>query len=175
MSEENKITFVTFDGHDEGVKFINEHREDFFSVVGEYYRHNASTESQEWFEGLDKVQPIDNLLMYITPTFDSYVFAMDGDRIVGYLIFRIMGVNLDIHQVAVVEDHRRQGIGRAMYDQIREYAKNTSSQNTDTFKTLAEVALHNESGQAFFKEMALVPRVAKLIGDYTNVITNEES
>jgi len=61
------------------------------------------------------------------PNNRSYIVALHNEsEIVGYagVFSPADGIDADIHTLTVAEAHRRQGIGRAMLDQLISWAKN---------------------------------------------------
>lgn len=56
----------------------------------------------------------------------TYVFAMDGDKLVGFISFQSRPIpksELSICDIYVDDDYRGQGIGRALLEMTEEYAK----------------------------------------------------
>lgn len=68
--------------------------------------------------------------------------------VVGYCLYWELAHDLDIHNIAVHPDYRRNGVGRAMLTHIIEAARRVGAQNV----TL-EVRKSNEAAQALYRSL----------------------
>ncbi len=71
------------------------------------------------------------------------------DRVVGFMVFALYGTRIELWNLAVAPDCRRQGVGRAM---IAERLKALSAQRRHMLA--ANVREHNLAAQVFFRELA---------------------
>jgi [ribosomal protein S18]-alanine N-acetyltransferase len=79
------------------------------------------------------------------------VLAEIEGRIVGYVLFWLLPTEVDIHNIAVHIDFRRQGIGQALLQRVIEQTRNRES----PLVTL-EVRVSNTSAQRLYESMGFV-------------------
>jgi ribosomal-protein-alanine N-acetyltransferase len=81
------------------------------------------------------------------------VLAEIEGRIVGYVLFWLLPSEVDIHNIAVHIDFRRQGIGQALLQRVIEQTRNRES----SLVTL-EVRVSNTSAQRLYESMGFVAK-----------------
>jgi ribosomal-protein-alanine N-acetyltransferase len=81
------------------------------------------------------------------------VLAEIEGRIVGYVLFWLLPTEVDIHNIAVHIDFRRQGIGQALLQRVIEQTRNRES----SLVTL-EVRVSNTSAQRLYESMGFVAK-----------------
>ncbi len=88
--------------------------------------------------------------------------AYDGNRLVGYSIWAVAGTKIVLHNLAVVGDRRRQGIGALLFNRLKEKVLSTPN------RTRIEVPVPelNLDAQLFFRTMGVrAVNVEKRSGD----------
>jgi len=81
------------------------------------------------------------------------VLAEINGKIVGYVLFWLLPEEVDIHNIAVHTDFRRQGIGHVLLQQVAEQARSRNS----TRITL-EVRVSNLPAQNLYKSLGFVSK-----------------
>ena len=81
------------------------------------------------------------------------VLAEIEGRIVGYVLFWLLPTEVDIHNIAVHIDFRRQGIGQALLQRVIEQTRNRES----SLVTL-EVRVSNSSAQRLYESVGFVAK-----------------
>jgi ribosomal-protein-alanine N-acetyltransferase len=81
-----------------------------------------------------------------------YIGAIDGDlasgRIVGYGGIAVNGESADIHNIAVVEEFRRQGIARRLIARLERWAKNQGAS-----EILLEMRVGNTEARPLYQSL----------------------
>jgi [ribosomal protein S18]-alanine N-acetyltransferase len=82
----------------------------------------------------------------------SILAEVDG-RIVGYVLFWFVSEEVDIHNIAVHPDFRRQGIGRLLLEQVVAAAR-----RQDRVRVTLDVRFSNTSAQSLYRNFGFGPR-----------------
>ena len=82
----------------------------------------------------------------------SILAEMEG-RIVGYVLFWFLPEEVDIHNIAVHPDFRRQGIGRLLLEQVVAAAR-----HQDRVRVTLDVRFSNAPAQNLYRSFGFVPR-----------------
>ena len=82
----------------------------------------------------------------------SILAEVDG-RIVGYVLFWILAEEVDIHNIAVHPDFRRQGIGRLLLEQVVAAAR-----RQERLRVTLDVRCSNASAQSLYLSLGFVAR-----------------
>lgn len=107
------------------------------------YRESNTLRSRILLEYLGRTEPASD---YDFPDKDIYLGAFLGERLIGTLILTPLDTGIvQMRQLAVHEDFRRQGIGRALVEQSEKIAKE---------KGFARMILHaRESALLFYQKL----------------------
>jgi ribosomal-protein-alanine acetyltransferase len=79
------------------------------------------------------------------------VVAVDGDRLLGYAVIMGAGDLADLQRIAVHPDHQRQGIARALLDEVLAHAAGHGAD-----RMLLEVSTANAAALAFYAAAGFV-------------------
>jgi ribosomal-protein-alanine N-acetyltransferase len=82
----------------------------------------------------------------------SILAEVDG-RIVGYVLFWILAEEVDIHNIAVHPDFRRQGIGRLLLEQVAAAAR-----RQERLRVTLDVRSSNAAAQSLYLSLGFVAR-----------------
>ena len=82
----------------------------------------------------------------------SILAEVDG-RIVGYVLFWFLPEEVDIHNIAVHPDFRRQGIGRLLLEQVVD-----SARRQDRLRVTLDVRFSNAPAQNLYRSFGFVIR-----------------
>lgn len=82
----------------------------------------------------------------------SILAEVDG-RIVGYVLFWILAEEVDIHNIAVHPDFRRQGIGRLLLEQVVAAAR-----RQERLRVTLDVRCSNGPAQSLYLSLGFVAR-----------------
>jgi len=82
----------------------------------------------------------------------SILAEVDG-RIVGYVLFWLVSEEVDIHNIAVHPDFRRQGIGRLLLEQVVAVAR-----RQERLRVTLDVRFSNASAQSLYRSFGFVAR-----------------
>jgi len=82
----------------------------------------------------------------------SILAEVDG-RIVGYVLFWLVSEEVDIHNIAVHPDFRRQGIGRLLLEQVVAAAR-----RQERVRVTLDVRFSNTSAQSLYRSFGFVAR-----------------
>lgn len=82
----------------------------------------------------------------------SILAEVDG-RIVGYVLFWLVSEEVDIHNIAVHPDFRRQGIGRLLLEQVVAAAR-----RQERLRVTLDVRFSNASAQSLYRRFGFVAR-----------------
>jgi ribosomal-protein-alanine N-acetyltransferase len=82
----------------------------------------------------------------------SILAEVEG-RIVGYVLFWFLPEEVDIHNIAVHPDFRRQGIGRLLLEQVVAAAR-----HQDRVRVTLDVRFSNVPAQNLYRSFGFVPR-----------------
>jgi ribosomal-protein-alanine N-acetyltransferase len=82
----------------------------------------------------------------------SILAEVDG-RIVGYVLFWLVSEEVDIHNIAVHPDFRRQGIGRLLLEQVVAAAR-----RQERLRVTLDVRFSNASAQSLYRSFGFVAR-----------------
>ena len=80
----------------------------------------------------------------------SILAEVDG-RIVGYVLFWLVSEEVDIHNIAVHPDFRRQGIGRLLLEQVVAAAR-----RQERLRVTLDVRFSNASAQSLYRRFGFV-------------------
>jgi len=81
------------------------------------------------------------------------VLAEINGKIVGYVLFWLLPEEVDIHNIAVHTDFRRQGIGHVLLQQVAEQARSRNSS-----RITLEVRVSNLPAQNLYKSLGFVSK-----------------
>jgi ribosomal-protein-alanine N-acetyltransferase len=79
------------------------------------------------------------------------ILAQVNDKIVGYVLFWLLPEAVDIHNIAVHIEFRRQRIGQALLQQVLEQAR-----NRDSSRVTLEVRVSNIPAQKLYESVGFV-------------------
>lgn len=82
----------------------------------------------------------------------SILAEVDG-RIVGYVLFWFVSEEVDIHNIAVHPDFRRQGIGRLLLEQVVAAAR-----RQERVRVTLDVRFSNTSAQSLYRSFGFAAR-----------------
>ena len=82
----------------------------------------------------------------------SILAEMEG-RIVGYVLFWFLPEEVDIHNIAVHPDFRRQGIGRLLLEQVVAAAR-----RQDRLRVTLDVRFSNAPAQSLYRSFGFITR-----------------
>jgi len=81
------------------------------------------------------------------------VLAEINGKIIGYVLFWLLPEEVDIHNIAVHTEFRRQGIGHVLLQQVAEQARSRNSS-----RITLEVRVSNLPAQKLYKSMGFVSK-----------------
>ena len=81
------------------------------------------------------------------------ILAEVDDRIVGYVLFWLLAEEVDIHNIAVHPDFRRQGIGRLLLEQVVAAAR-----RQERLRVTLDVRFSNDTAQSLYRSFGFVAR-----------------
>jgi [ribosomal protein S18]-alanine N-acetyltransferase len=79
------------------------------------------------------------------------VLAQVSNKIAGYVLFWLLPEEIDIHNIAVHNGFRRQGIGRALLQRVIEQAR-----RRDSLRVTLEVRVSNLAAQKLYESVGFV-------------------